>query len=102
MSEKVGVVRDARGLKAALSELSKIALEAKGDTILENMTLTARLITAAALQRKESRGGHFRSDFPDTDQKQARRSFMTLKDLAKIDAPKRTMAAIAAAASCAP
>jgi len=29
-----------------------------------NLVQTARLITEAALMRKESRGGHYRSDFP--------------------------------------
>ena len=32
-----------------------------------NMLLAARSIAQAALLREESRGGHFRSDFPDTD-----------------------------------
>ena len=31
------------------------------------MLLAARAIAQAALLREESRGGHFRSDFPDTD-----------------------------------
>ena len=102
MSEKVGVVRDARSLKAALNELDKIAAEAKGDTVLENMTLTARLITAAALSRKESRGGHFRSDYPKSDPKQAQRSFITLKDLANFETAKQPAAALRVTASCAP
>ena len=102
MSEKVGVVRDARSLKAALNELDKIAAEAKGDTVLENMTLTARLITAAALSRKESRGGHFRSDYPKSDPKQAQRSFITLKDLANFETAKQPAAAPRVTASCAP
>jgi L-aspartate oxidase len=33
------------------------------------MVDTARLIAEAALLRKESRGGHFRSDFPKTKRK---------------------------------
>ena len=99
MSEKVGVVRDAKSLKQALSQLNKIAIAAKGDTVLENMTLTARLITAAALKRKESRGGHFRSDYPKSDPKQARRSFMTLEDLPDVE-PSKPKPTVLAASVC--
>ena len=35
-----------------------------GATEEQNIVETAHLITEAALLRKESRGGHFRSDFP--------------------------------------
>jgi succinate dehydrogenase/fumarate reductase flavoprotein subunit len=34
----------------------------------ENMLIVARLVIEAALQRQESRGSHWRSDFPETDQ----------------------------------
>ena len=44
---------------------------------LANMTATATLIAAAALMRRESRGGHYRSDFPDT-LPDAQRSYLTL------------------------
>jgi L-aspartate oxidase len=43
------------------------------------MITTARLITGAALMRTESRGAHFRSDFPEADLAQARRSVFTLR-----------------------
>jgi len=36
------------------------------------------MIAAAAYKRCESRGAHYRSDFPTADPKQARRSFLTL------------------------
>jgi succinate dehydrogenase/fumarate reductase flavoprotein subunit len=49
------------------------------------MTAAARLVTAAALARKESRGGHWRSDYSQTDKK-AVRSFMTLADADRIAA----------------
>ncbi|MCB0217742.1 MAG: hypothetical protein KDH92_13960, partial [Chloroflexi bacterium] len=39
-----------------------------------NLVELARMVAGAALARRESRGGHFRSDYPDTDQAQARRS----------------------------
>jgi len=39
----------------------------------QNMLTAARLIAAAAARRTESRGVHFRSDFPDTDDRAWRR-----------------------------
>ena len=36
---------------------------------MQNMLITARLMIAAASQRKESRGVHSRSDYPATDPK---------------------------------
>ena len=100
MTTYVGVVRTAKGLRTALAALKNIEREFNGDTILTNMVLTARLITAAALSRKESRGGHFRSDFPESDPARAQRTFMTLADLEKIDAPRASATASAALAGC--
>ena len=42
------------------------------------MLSTAKLIAAAALQREESRGAQFRSDYPTPDAELAERSFLTL------------------------
>ena len=44
------------------------------------MAATATLIAAAALLREESRGGHFRSDFPETRSDMAQRSRLTLDE----------------------
>jgi L-aspartate oxidase len=44
------------------------------------MCTTALMITAAALARQESRGGHFRDDFPASDPDQALRSRLTLRE----------------------
>ena len=44
------------------------------------MLSTAKLIAAAALQRQESRGAQFRSDYPTPDEQLAKRSFLTLAD----------------------
>jgi L-aspartate oxidase len=52
---------------------------------LLNMTAAAKLVTAAALARHESRGGHWRSDYPHTE-KTGTRTFMTLADADRIAA----------------
>jgi L-aspartate oxidase len=79
MTADVGVIRDERSLRAALATITAIEGENPRDRRLANMLTTAKLVTAAALQRKESRGAHFRSDYPMADERLARRSFLTLK-----------------------
>lgn len=78
MTDHVGVVRDGAGLTLALAEIARIEAAAPPSETLRNMTATATLIAAAALQRRESRGGHYRTDYPDADPTQATRSHLTL------------------------
>jgi L-aspartate oxidase len=73
MSDKAGVVRNASGL----NDLLDLIDDFKQRLGPANELLTARLIAQSALSRCESRGGHFRSDFTQTDTT-ARRSFQTL------------------------
>jgi len=78
MWEKVGVVRDGAGLTAALSELDRLAArhpQASGEA--RNLLGVGRLVVAAALARRESRGGHYRSDFPAPDPAWQHRLFLT-------------------------
>jgi L-aspartate oxidase len=93
MTTHAGVVRTAKGLRTALRELKAIENNCLGDTVLANMVLAARIIAASALQRKESRGGHYRSDFPNADASLAHRTFITLADLERIEAPRRVLPA---------
>jgi L-aspartate oxidase len=70
MWEHAGISRTAKGLRECMSVLSAIEQRLPiGATEEANMVQTARLITEAALLRKESRGGHYRSDFPHTVRK---------------------------------
>jgi L-aspartate oxidase len=43
---------------------------------LRNLTLVSKLIADSALQRKESRGGHYRSDFPNKNEEYAQPTIM--------------------------
>jgi L-aspartate oxidase len=61
----VAITRTAKGLRTALSDLTDIEQRLpSGATEELNLVQTAKLITEAALLRKESRGGHYRIDFP--------------------------------------
>ncbi|MFT3723799.1 MAG: L-aspartate oxidase [Hyphomonadaceae bacterium] len=63
MHSQVGVVREAKGLTETLRWIEAASRNPKHAP----RALTAsRLIVAGALAREESRGGHFRSDFPQT------------------------------------
>ncbi len=65
MWDGVGLERTAGGLARARAELERLAEEigaASGE--LANALLVARMVTRAAILRTESRGAHFRADFP--------------------------------------
>ena len=65
MWQHASITRTAKGLRTALAELTEIEQRLPaGATEEVNLVQTARLITEASLLRKESRGGHYRSDFP--------------------------------------
>jgi L-aspartate oxidase len=80
MTAKVGVIRDDASLRNALGVIATLERRASTDLQLANMLTTAKLITAAALARRESRGAHFRSDYPAPDPELAERSMLTLTE----------------------
>ncbi len=69
MTTSAGPLRDGAGLRSGLEQLAVWPLQADHDhaeaITAANAVLTAQLIVASALLREESRGGHFRSDFPE-------------------------------------
>ncbi len=67
--DKVGIIRHKEGLTEAADVLAawQKSLPRPTDRLsyeLNNLVITGRLVTEAALLREESRGAHFRSDFP--------------------------------------
>ncbi|QYF87215.1 L-aspartate oxidase [Brevundimonas sp. PAMC22021] len=79
MTLHAGVERTRAGLERLLSLIAQIEPRAPGAPVLT----AARLIAQAALAREESRGGHYRADFPDTDV-EARHSRMEAPHAARV------------------
>jgi L-aspartate oxidase len=74
MVRKMGIVRERAGLQEAAQDVAfwcRYALVREFDSRpgweLQNLLTIARLMIGSALQREESRGVHFRSDFPRRD-----------------------------------
>ena len=84
MQDLVGIVRKEEELKKAMDELKKLwQRSGKVKVIgnreynngwhtaldLQNLLTVSEAITRAAIERKESRGAHFREDYPEKDEK---------------------------------
>ena len=81
MWNKVGIIRDAAGLRSALQELVSLEKNLNETGIadpnrafnltwhdwlnLKSLVETSRAIAEAALARSDSRGAHYREDFPE-------------------------------------
>jgi len=82
MQDLVGIVRLEEEMQRALTGLSELGARATKAGVtghrefntgwhtaqdLDNLLLVSEAITRSAIERKESRGGHFRTDYPDKD-----------------------------------
>lgn len=79
MQKLVGIERDRDGLLEALRALHSI--RKRRDS---SMALVGHMIAAAALLREESRGAHYRADFPEASMQRCRSQKFRLHDLEKI------------------
>ncbi len=66
MWKKVGLIRRAEDLRSAVKECARMAEENVNERT-KNFARLAKLMAEAALWREESRGGHYREDFPSRD-----------------------------------
>ncbi|MGH9587626.1 MAG: FAD-binding protein, partial [Acidobacteriaceae bacterium] len=70
MWRDAGLLRDATGLTAMRQELDRLRVAPAADRALlefANLHAVAELIVLSALAREESRGAHYRNDFPERD-----------------------------------
>ncbi len=84
MSRHVGVIRNKKGLLCVLKQLETFQQQVSAPAQLANILVAAKIIVVAALERHESRGSHFRDDFPQADEQLAHRSFFTLKQVNEV------------------
>lgn len=83
MSQQVGLVRDAAGLSAVAAQIAAVPsqplptdagqAEIRQAVEARNLLTIAGLVTDAALRRRESRGAHWRRDYPEVNPALARR-----------------------------
>src|ERR1700733_10975558 len=73
MWSKAGLLRDAEGLRAAAGEFPRLSRAWRGAWLTRalveyrNLHTVSKLIVQSALAREESRGAHYRNDFPRRD-----------------------------------
>ena len=82
MQEQVGIVRTEEEMERALAGIGRLKERAEQVGVagnreynpgwhtgldLANLLIVSEAITRAAIERRESRGGHFRDDYPEKD-----------------------------------
>jgi succinate dehydrogenase/fumarate reductase flavoprotein subunit len=91
MWRNVGIIRNGKGLAKTLNKINEVharskdvkaadARELERRLELDNLLLVGEMVTRAALTRTESRGAHFRADYPAEDEKWKANLFITNKN----------------------
>jgi len=97
MTRSAWVIREGKGLRKGLSELICLRKKAQEEIFIsstnpnynkewvealkvQNMLTVAEMIVRAALYRTESRGAHYRSDYPETDEVKWLRNVIIRRD----------------------
>jgi L-aspartate oxidase len=90
MTDYVGIIRDEKGLKYAkdridsyYEQIRDMQNDSLRDCELQNIVLLSKLVVESALERKESRGAHFRADFAKTDDLNWRKNIVRAKGQTK-------------------
>lgn len=101
MDRHAGIVRTKKGMQAAINWFESFPIHIPGflyepeDIECMNMLQTGWLIVTSAMMRSESRGGHFRTDFPSVDdRKWMKKQIFRKKDNDEQSETKKTAAGI--------
>jgi succinate dehydrogenase / fumarate reductase flavoprotein subunit len=94
MQELVGIVRTDEEMRRALEGIARLREQARRVGVvgnreynpgwhtaldLANLLVVSEAITRAAIERRESRGGHFREDYPEKDPREGKFNIVILK-----------------------
>jgi L-aspartate oxidase len=90
MWKYVGIVRDGKGLKTAAEELEKLReqlppKDTRRNCEANNIWQAAVLVARSAVARRESRGAHYRTDYPEHDDKLFRRHSIITADKVRFE-----------------
>jgi succinate dehydrogenase / fumarate reductase flavoprotein subunit len=101
MTENVGIYRTKEGLERAIAVLNelkeraaKTALSSKSLRMnqelvqhweLDNLLIASMAVAQGALNRKESRGAHFREDFPERNDALNYHTLLSMKQFGKVE-----------------
>jgi L-aspartate oxidase len=82
MSQGVGVLRDRGSVRRSMTDLTELRMRTSAEPCTEaweatNLHLVASALAGAALEREETRGSHWRQDFPDRDDEHWRAHLVT-------------------------
>lgn len=91
MWERVGLVRDASGLLEAAEALAR--LEGAPGLEFRNLRMVGEMMARCALERRESRGTHFRTDYSSPAEGQAEHSMITVDRAPTVRVPLSTVGA---------
>ena len=95
MQEHVGILRSEEEMLTALEDIARLRGQAAAVAVdgnrqynagwhtaldLDNLLLVAEAVTRAALERRESRGAHTRTDHPDKDPEAGRYNHVLQRD----------------------
>ena len=83
MWEKVGIFRSAESLTSAIDRLSTVA-NSDSDWTVRNAATLGLAVAISAMRREESRGGHYRTDFPYEREELRHHSSFSLQDLERL------------------
>ncbi|QND52479.1 L-aspartate oxidase [Phyllobacterium sp. 628] len=79
MSASFGVIRNRDDMVDGLKTILTLEKDNR-DPAFRNVLATAKLVAVSALRREESRGGHFRTDYPEKRPDWQHRTFLSLDD----------------------
>ena len=81
MSKNCALVRSEASLTSALETIEELNHSDDMTSGLKSALVTAELIVQGALSREESRGGHYRTDFPSSDEQPCHTEICTKPEL---------------------